>query len=155
MHPYAPLFPRRIALTSPSPCFYAPFGRCSRSLFSIFAVSFQSYCSLLCPARSYLYTPTHDYLVYRAYANARAYPRNGVGASARYYVSRGAKPLSRKRKKFIRPIKNALRDFIRVRKLPAWISKNYITNRSAAVSIGFIIFTSASYSALCTVAQCT
>jgi len=26
-----------------------------------------------------IYTPTPSYLAYRAYANARAYPRNGVG----------------------------------------------------------------------------
>lgn len=110
--------------------FLRPFQSVSPVSFSTLAVSFQSYCSLLYPAHSYLCTPTLDYLAYRAYANARAYLRNGVGALSRYYISRDAKMLSQKRKKFIRAIKNALRDFIRVRKLPARISKNYVTNRS-------------------------
>jgi len=110
--------------------------------FSTFAISFQFYCSLLCPAHSYLCTPTLDYLAYRAYANA--YLRNGVGASTRYYVWRDAKTFSQKRKKFIRAIKNALRD-----SLSAWegCRREYrkITSRIEASLIELLSFSSASH----------
>lgn len=39
-------------------------------------------------ARWYLYTPTLEYLAYRAYANARAYPCNGVGTRLVITMSR-------------------------------------------------------------------
>lgn len=99
--------------------------------FSPFFLSFQSYCSPFMP-RVYLCTPTLGYLVYRAYANARAQRRRSFDSLLRF---------PRKRKKFIRTIKNALRDFIRVRKLPAWISKNYeAANRSARLSVSQRIY---------------
>lgn len=83
-------------LISSRALFLCPFWPVSPVSFSTFAISFQSYCSLLCPAHSYLCTPTLDYLAYRAYANA--YLRNGVGASTRYYVCRDAKTFSQKTK---------------------------------------------------------
>jgi len=83
-----------LSLSVPHSRLLCLFGRCPRS-FSISVISFRSYCSLLCPARSYLCTPTLGYLAYRAYANARAYPRNGVGTELVITMRRSVQKRSR------------------------------------------------------------
>lgn len=72
--------------------------------------------------RWYLYTPTLEYLAYRAYANARAYPCNGVGTRLVITMRRVSENVKTK-EIYSRDKERVIRDFIHVGKQSVYIKK--------------------------------